>query len=338
MTTNTSHNSKTTFLSNIMNGRKMPDMIHLWILLFVGLMLGAGLTPESFLSGNNFNSMASQMPELAILTFAMMITLMSGGINLATIAIANFAALTMAYTLQFNFVISLFAVSPVLGAVFVIFLGLSTGLLLGAITGAIIAYLGVSPILATLGAMTLIDGANLMLSGGSVISNFPEIFSQIGQGVVLSIPIPLVIFAILTFFIVILFDKTKFGIKLRFIGSNVIASEYSGVDVRKTIVQVYAISGILAALAGLIMMSRFNSVNVSYGQSYLLVTILAAVLGGVDPFGGRGSVMKVVLALIILQLVSSVMNLLALSNHITLIIWGGLLLFGLIFLRNASNR
>lgn len=317
---------------------RAPEMAHLWILLALGIALGVGLTPGSFLSSGNFNSMASQMPELGILTFAMMITLMSGGINLATIAIANFAALTMAGVLQLSAVAALFAISPALGATVTILAGLLSGLLLGGLTGAIIAYLRVSPILATLGAMTLIDGVNLMLSGGSVISDFPEVFAYLGQGKILWIPVPMIVFLMVTVLVFVLFDKTQFGIKLRFIGSNPIATEYSGVDVQKTTMQVYAISGLLAAVAGVVMMSRFNSVNVSYGQSYLLVTILVAVLGGVDPFGGRGRVLRVVLALVILQLVSSVMNLLALSNHITLMIWGGLLLFGLYFLRNHSTR
>ena len=86
------------------------------------------------------------------------------------------------------------------------------------------------------------------------------------------------------------------------------------------------LSSLLAGVAALVMMSRFNSANASYGESYLLVTILAAVLGGIDPFGGFGKVGGLVLALIILQVISSAFNLLGLSQFLTLAIWGALLI------------
>jgi len=90
--------------------------------------------------------------------------------------------------------------------------------------------------------------------------------------------------------------------------------------------KIYVLSSLLAGVAAVVMMSRFNSANASYGESYLLVTILAAVLGGIDPFGGFGKVSGLVLSLIILQVISSAFNLIGLSQFLTLAIWGTLLI------------
>jgi ribose/xylose/arabinose/galactoside ABC-type transport system permease subunit len=110
------------------------------------------------------------------------------------------------------------------------------------------------------------------------------------------------------------------------IGSNEKATRFSGVDTRGVLLRVYVLASLLASVAGLLMMARFNSANADYGQSYLLVTILAAVLGGIDPMGGFGKVSGLVLALIALQLISSAFNLLNLSEFLTLAIWGGILI------------
>jgi simple sugar transport system permease protein len=101
---------------------------------------------------------------------------------------------------------------------------------------------------------------------------------------------------------------------------------YSGIDTRRVLVGVYLLSALLSALAGLIMMARFNSANAAYGESYLLVTILAAVLGGIDPAGGFGRVSGLVMSLIVLQLVSTAANLLNISQFLSLALWGAVLL------------
>jgi ribose/xylose/arabinose/galactoside ABC-type transport system permease subunit len=95
--------------------------------------------------------------------------------------------------------------------------------------------------------------------------------------------------------------------------------------------KIYLLSSLLAGVAAVVMMSRFNSANASYAESYLLVTILAAVLGGIDPFGGFGKVGGLVLALIILQVISSAFNLLGLSQFVTIAIWGALLIATSVF-------
>jgi ribose/xylose/arabinose/galactoside ABC-type transport system permease subunit len=110
------------------------------------------------------------------------------------------------------------------------------------------------------------------------------------------------------------------------IGSNEKAVRYSGIDTNRVLMKTYVLASLLSGIAGFLMLARFNSANAAYGESYLLVTILAAVLGGVDPFGGFGRVSGVVLALVILQVISTAFNLLDLSQFLALSIWGGTLI------------
>jgi ribose/xylose/arabinose/galactoside ABC-type transport system permease subunit len=110
------------------------------------------------------------------------------------------------------------------------------------------------------------------------------------------------------------------------IGSNIKATSFSGINTNKVTIFVYMISGLLAGIASLIMIARFNSAKAGYGSSYLLVTVLVSVLGGINPNGGFGKVSGVFLGLILLQVISSGLNLLGISQFLTLALWGALLL------------
>jgi simple sugar transport system permease protein len=280
---------------------------------------------DRFFSVNTLQSMAFQMPELGILSLAMMLALLSGGLNLSIIATANLAGLTIAYVLT-HYIPGSEGIAWVGWQVLAIASGFAVAVLIGLVNGFVIAYLGVSPILATLGAMTLCKGLAIGLTHGNVISGFPDPIVFIGNGTVFGVPFALIVFALCALPVAIMLNATPFGAKVYMIGSNEKATRYSGVDTRSILLKLYVFSSLLAGVAGVVMLARFNSANAAYGESYLLVTILAAVLGGVDPFGGFGKVGGLILALIILQVISSAFNLLNLSQFLTLAIWGGILI------------
>ena len=315
--------SSLSFLARVSNridpvDRRLLALLMALVLVF-GLLLGSKL-----FDATSFRSMAFQLPELGILSLAMMVALLSGGLDLSIIATANLVALTIAF--MFTFVPVEPGVAWVAWQLLAVAVGLAVALLIGAINGVIIAYLGVSPILATLGAMTLIKGISIGFTQGGILSGFPDPILFIGNGTVFGIPVVMLIFAAAALVLSIVLSATPLGRTLNMLGSNEAATRYSGIDTRRTLVSVYMISSLLAALAGIVMMARFNSANAAYGESYLLVTILAAVLGGVSPSGGFGKVGGLVLALIILQLISTCFNLLDFSQFLTLAIWGGTLI------------
>jgi ribose/xylose/arabinose/galactoside ABC-type transport system permease subunit len=298
----------------------MLGLVLLALLGVFGLLVGDRLFRVGALQ-----SMAFQLPELGILSLAMMVALLSGGLNLSIIATANLCALTMAWLLTTH-VPQAHGLMWAGWQVIAVLAGAAVATLIGLINGAVIAYLGVSPILATLGTMTMCKGLSIGLTRGNVISGFPEPIVFLGNGTLLGVPVALMIFFALCVPIALLLGSSPFGYKIYMIGSSEKATRYSGVDTRRVLLGVYVLSSLLAAAAALVMMARFNSANAAYGESYLLVTILAAVLGGVDPLGGFGKVGGLVMALVLLQLISSAFNLLDFSPFLTVAIWGALIL------------
>lgn len=283
------------------------------------------LTGEAMLSPAALQSMAFQMPELGILSLAMMVTLLSGGINLAVIATANLSALAMAAVLT-AWPAPEATLPWLLWQAAAVAAGFAVAGAAGLLNGLLVARLGVSPILATLGTMTLLKGIALGLTRGEVLSGFPEPILFLGNGTVAGVPAALLVFAAAAILLSVILGRTPFGGAVTLIGSNPEAARFSGIDTAGVLLRVHLLSGLLAGLAALVMMARFNSANATYGESYLLVTILAAVLGGINPMGGFGKVGGLVLALILLQVVSTGFNLLDLSAFLTLAIWGALLL------------
>ena len=310
--------------------RRLLSLLAALVLVF-GLLLG-----DRLFNATSFRSMAFQLPELGILSIAMMVALLSGGLDLSIIATANLVALTVAFI--FSFVPAEPGVAWALWQLLALAAGLALALVIGAVNGVIIAYLGVSPIMATLGAMMLIKGISIGVTRGGILSGFPDPILFIGNGTVFGIPVVMLIFVAVALVMSIVLRSTRFGQTLNMLGSNEAATRYSGIDTRRTIVSTYMISSLLAAIAGVVMMSRFNSANASYGESYLLVTILAAVLGGVSPSGGFGKMGGLVLALVILQLISTCFNLLDFSQFLTLAIWGGILIAVAAVSRTLSHR
>ena len=315
--------------------QKDPTLSILVIALLLIILSLFIFFPGRVLTANNFESMAFQLPELGILSLAIMITMLSGGINLSIIATANMAGIVSAFIMT-RMITESMTGSPIPIILLAILAGWLVSLLIGIFNGVLIAYIGVSPILATLGTMTLVGGISILVTKGYVVSGFPEEYQYLGNGIFLGIPIPFLIFLGLAILVSILLKRTPFGIANYLIGSNETATRFSGINVNRTLVITYALSGLLCGIASTIMISRFNSAKAGYASSYLLITILISVLGGVDPYGGFGRIGGLVLALFILQLVSSTFNFLGLSSHLTIAIWGLLLLIT-IGLRNIKS-
>ena len=313
-----------------MSARKVKDNVEIYLSLLIGVVVVAFsiLMPDIFWSSANFQSIASQMPVLGVLALAMAVTMLTGGINLSIIATMNACGLVMAWVAT-NY-------PPTIGSMaLVVLAGMAMAIIIGGINGFLIAVVRVSPILATLGIMTLLNGINILISRGSAISNFPDYILTINSTNLLGIPVPLLVFLAVVAVMWVILEKSAFGRTIYLIGSNEQATHYSGINTRKTIVWVYILSSMLCVIAALLMMSKLNSAKASYGESYLLVSILAAVLGGINPDGGFGKVFGMVMALILLQMLESGLNILGVSSYITMALWGGLLL-AFIFLKGIN--
>jgi len=297
------------------------------------LVLMVMLNPGSFLTIGNLQGMAFQLPELGILTLGMMVVMITGGINLSIIATANMSGITAAMILKG--MEGSPAVTALLAAAAA---GMAVASLIGLLNGVLVAYIGITPILATLGTMTLFNGIAIVVTKGYVISGFSDPVLFIGNGTLLAVPFPLMLFALAAFIMAVILKKTRTGFNMYMLGSNAVAAKFSGVSNAKVLIMTYLISGMYSGAAALVMISRFNSAKSGYGNSYLLVTILASVLGGVSSEGGFGKVSGVVMALITLQLLSSGFNLLRVSSFMTTAIWGFIMIAVMVIDYLIDNR
>lgn len=296
------------------------ELMVMALLLAASIALFSFMAP-GFLSTGNFSSMALQLPELAILSLAMFVPIISGGLNLSVTFTANIAGLTTAWLVKGALVSAGVASLPLAIAA-----GLAAGGFSGFMIGVIVAYVGAHPILVTLGAMIFLRGLGEFLTRGGDISGMPEAFLAIGNSAFLGVPMPMVIFLIAAGVLAYIMQFTRAGFSIHMIGSNLKATEYSGINVKKVTIILYTLSGVLAGLAGMIMLARFNSVRVGHGESYLLITILACFMAGANPFGGFGRVLPLVLGLMSLQVIASGMNLMGASQHLATAVWGAFLI------------
>jgi simple sugar transport system permease protein len=204
--------------------------------------------------------------------------------------------------------------------------GLLLCLIVGVVTGLMVAVLGVHPILVTLGTMTLLHGLGIYMTRGRTLSGFPDALIQLSNDTIGGVPISFVVFAVVAVLVHVLLTRTALGVRIHMIGSNLEATRFSGVDTRRVLVSVYVLSSLLCFLASVVMMARFNSAGADIAGSYLLITILAAILGGIDPYGGFGRIGGLFVALWILQTIASGFNLMNVSPHLALASWGFILL------------
>jgi simple sugar transport system permease protein len=277
-----------------------------FLLLGVFIVLAAffSITESRFLTNRSITSMAFQLPEIGVLSLAMMITILVGGINLSVNATSNLAAVVAGL-----FLVHILPADAAMGiqnlyVALAMGIALLIGLLCGVLNGFLVGIIQVPPILATLATFTFFTGISTGLTGGATVTGFPPGLAVLGAQSLLGIPIPFLVFVLLTIFIFVLLNQTTYGFKMRMLGSNPTAANFTGVNNKVIIMQVYIMSGLLSAITGMIIMSRTMSAAYEYGTTtYVLLTILISVLAGILP--GFGSVFNIFVAVLILQVLST---------------------------------
>lgn len=282
--------------------------------------------PGKFLTIRNFQSISSQIPEFGLLAIAMMLAMLTGGIDLSVISTANLAGIAAALILTKFSIPQLGGYEEIFIIISAIAAALTVSLICGFINGVLIAYVGVPAILATLGTMGLFSGIAIIITKGYGILGFPEKFLFIGSGTILSMPVPMIIFIIFVLIAVLVLNKTSFGFNIYMLGSNPTVARFSGINNSRVLVRTYMLSSFYVGIASIIMISRVNSIRPGYGSAYLLQAILVCVLGGVDPSGGYGNISGLVMGIITLQILQSGFNILSFSPFFKKVIWGLILI------------
>lgn len=306
----------------------------LFCLFIAAFVLMSVLSPGRFLSWYNLQSMAYQLPEFGILALSMMMVIVSGGINLSLTFTATLSmivgGLVMA-TLSARGAAPVPALTAGIGIMFI------TALACGALNGFVVAYLGITPMIATLGSSTLLEGIGLNITKGGAISGFPEAFIDIGNKSLGPVPIPMVIFIFIVALVYFVLERSSFGSAVYMTGSNPKVAGYSGINVKSVLFRVYVMAGLLAAVAGILMASRYNSAKTDYGSSYLLQAVAASVLGGTNIAGGEGKIIGTIIAVMIIQVISSGLNIFGVNRYLTNIVMGAILLL-VLTIKFFTNR
>ncbi len=304
------------------------QLVGLTALIFVAMSL---LEPQKFLRPYVFQSIAYVAPELGLLSIAVMLAMLTGGIDLSVIGIANLSGILAglffhAYGGARGPELVQMASGPVLLGIGI---ALGVGLAGGAVNGLLIAGIRITPILATIGSGQIFAGIAVVLTGGPAIVGFPAKWGAVGNGQVLGVAAPLLVFLAAAALVAAMLARSPFGIALKLIGTSAKAARFAGLRTGRAVFLSYVLSGLLASMAGIILSGRTNAAKSDYGVSYLLQAVLIAVLGGANPAGGRGSVPGIVLALAALMLLSSGLQLMRFSNFLVDFIWGAFLLLSI---------
>ncbi len=274
-------------------------------LIFVAFSLVLG---DQFFSVRNMQSMAVQFPEFGILAIAIAVTMISGGIDLSVVGIANLSGILAALTMQ-RFAPD--GSSPILLMLAAIGVALVVGSMCGLFNGFLVARIGIPPILATLGTGSLYTGFGYVITGGYAVRTAQ--LAVVGSGSVLGIPYPVIIFGLAAALMALVLNRTTYGFNVYMLGTNTTAARFSGIRNMVVLIRTYWLAGLLGAVAGIVFVARANSAKPDYGESFVLLSVLISILGGVSYTGGFGTIGGLVLAVLSLQFLSTGLNMLMLQ-------------------------
>jgi ribose transport system permease protein len=284
------------------------------LVLIVAIIVGMSLASPFFLSLANFRAIASGMAPTAIIAVGMTVLLVSGGFDLSVGSVLALASTVTALLLLGGASIPL----AILGA-------LALGVIIGLANGIVVTRIGVNPLVATLGSMSIARGIALVLTEGFSLSNLPPAFGWAGRAEILRLPFLLWVALAL----VVVFDLAmrhgSFFRQLYYIGSNEKAARLSGLAVDRVRTLAYMLSGLLAALAGVLLASRLMSGTPTAGNALELQVLAAAVIGGASLRGGEGTVLGAFLGVIFVALINNAMTMLAVSIYWQMIVTGAVL-------------
>lgn len=278
------------------------------VVVLLILVITMSFLSDRFLTWSNIITVLRQTSINAVIATGMTFAILIGGIDLS---VGSVLAITGA--------IAASLVASGMNIILVIILTLLIGLVIGLLNGLLISKGRLQPFIATLGTMTLLRGLTLVYTQGRPISIFGSdtsaIFSKIGTGYFLGIPIPVYIMLVVFFISWYTLNHLKIGRYTYALGSNEEATMYSGIKTDNIKLFVYAVAGVLAALAGIIVTARLGSAQPTAGSGYELDAIAAVVIGGTSMAGGIGTIFGTAIGAIIIGILDNALNMLQVSSY-----------------------
>ena len=288
------------------------------LVALVLLVAALSILSPYFLTWSNFINVLRQAALQFIMASGLTIVVLTGGIDLAVGAILGLAACVSASLISQGYVIS----------------GIASALLAGlacrGMNGVLVTYGRIPPFIATYGMLWIAHGLGYVFMKGEVIYGLPEAFRVIGAGFVWGIPVPVLVAAALLVALHLMLHGTVLGRAIYAIGGNRNAARLSGMPVKKHLIAVYALSGLLSGFAALVVIARINAADSSVGEDLLLPAIAAVCLGGTSLFGGLGGIAGTAVGAVILALIVNGMNLLGVQSFWQNAVMGGIILLAVL--------
>jgi erythritol transport system permease protein len=307
------------------------------VIALAALTAGFAMLSPDFLTAANMTILVKHVAINAILAIGMTFVILSGGIDLSVGSIAGLAGMIG------GGLISKGVVLPPAGVVFyphaslAVVIALAAGMAIGAVNGVLVSRLKVAPFIATLGALYVARGTALLLSGGATYPNLtgdPAIgntgFTWIGAGTLLGVPVPIWLMAVTAALAVFVSTRTPFGRQVYAIGGNERAALLAGVRVRAVKVKVYVISGVSAALVGVLIAAQLGAAHPATGETFELNAIAAVVLGGTSQMGGRGSIVGTLIGAFVIGVLADGLVLLGVSEFWQMVVKGTVIVVAVI--------
>lgn len=301
----------------------------LLVLIIFSLVIAA-LNPR-FLTVSNILNILRQTSINSFIAVGMTFVILTGGIDLS---VGSILAVTGAFAAAM--------VAKGINVFIVVFVILAAGALVGTFNGIIISKGKLQPFIATLATMVMLRGYTLVFTDGKPIGTgsfeSAKIFSKIGAGYFLGVPIPVYIMAVVFILSYYILNHMRTGRYVYSVGSNEEATIYSGINTERVKIFVYAASGLLSALAGLIITSRLSSAQPQAGSGYEMDAIAAVVLGGTSMSGGVGSIFGTIIGALIIGVLNNALNLMDVSSYYQQLLKGFVILVAVLLDRKQKIK
>jgi rhamnose transport system permease protein len=286
------------------------------VLLIAFVVLGTNLSPY-FLSASNFSDMTSNLMEKAIMALPLALIIIAGEIDLSVESMAGLSSALLGFVFLLGW--PLWIDIPLV---------LAAGAVGGLFNGLLVTRAGLPSLVVTLGTLALYRGLASVVLGPQTVSSWPDAFTNFGFGYVPGtlIPWPFVVFAVLAVAFMFVLHRTWIGRQIFAIGKNKEAARYAGIQVAKVKTLLFVLSGTLSALAGVVLTARLSSARADNGQGFVLDVVTATLLGGVNIFGGEGTIAGVVLAVFVIGALRNGLTLADVSPDIQSVLVGALLI------------
>jgi inositol transport system permease protein len=298
--------------------------IYFAFLLLTGVL---SIISPSFLTASNIIDILRQISVNGIIAVGMTLVIITAGIDLSVgsiVALSAVMATSFAHPGEYPLIVA-------------IMVGLVAGFLCGAINGVLIAKKRLAPFIVTLGMMTAARGMALVYTNGRPVINLSDSYNQIGGGYFLGIPLPVVIFLFVVLFGVFILHYTRFGRYIYAVGGNELAAKVSGINTDTILIAVYAITGALAGLAGIVLSSRVMSASPALGQGYELDAIAAVVIGGTSLMGGVGTIAGTIAGALIIGVMNNGLDMMNVSSYWQQIVKGVIIVMAVLLDRKSKS-